>query len=473
MQSISSDSELARSQDHGSPGFRLFKRVLQRLVSGYQAQSRNGPDSSDNHASSGTDGGSVGPPVSSGSPGLGRGQKRQREDTGNSEGEDGDQPNPKRVNRRQPASLGRPRYLACPFWKIDPTKHWACFLKKLTRISYVKQHLTRRHTPDYYCHRCFSIFTDALVYDGHVQDASCVRGPSARLEGISQPQNRLLSRKCNGSVEDQWFAIWDIVFPDDVRPSSVYVDLDQSEDFCLVREYSQRNGLSILVEELRAGGLLLRPDIREEELQQALRRGLDSMFEYFRLGRRPDELPSARRVEISHSRDRNIHRQPASTEGDSGIAVASQLSSSTGQEGEVLPYSGAVEDYPGLEEGFNDAEPTARPSSSNHFRHAGAHLREFHLEIPAAPEIGSDSVGLNLDCPTYNLADRVSAHEFAANTTDMHAELPSSMPEHLFGASRSLPDVTDAFSLESWDRLEYGGEMPDFDDLLRNISLWR
>ncbi|KAK4450896.1 hypothetical protein QBC34DRAFT_276135, partial [Podospora aff. communis PSN243] len=117
-------------------------------------------------------------------------------------------------------------------------------------ISYVKQHLARRHTPDFYCHRCFQVFSNEQAYDSHVLEAVCTRGLSAKLEGITQHQSRQLSRRSGGSVEEQWLAMWKIVFPDDSVPTSIYIDSDQSEDFCLLREFSQERGVEILREEL-------------------------------------------------------------------------------------------------------------------------------------------------------------------------------------------------------------------------------
>jgi hypothetical protein len=80
--------------------------------------------------------------------------------------------------------------------------------------------------------------------------------------------------------------MWSIVFPGRPPPTSIYVDSDQSEDFCLIREFSQRDGVSILREELEANGLLVRQGVSDAAVQEVLRVGMDSMFEYFRLNRR-------------------------------------------------------------------------------------------------------------------------------------------------------------------------------------------
>ena len=260
--------------------------------------------------------------------------RRKQEDNEDDHGHLG-----KKARKSAAGSCQRPRFLACPFWKADPVKHWDCFLKKITTISYVKQHLARRHTPDFYCQRCYKVFSDEQVYDRHVLDASCTRSAYTKLDGITPQQSKQLSRKCAGSVEEQWFAVWRIVFPGDTPPTSIYVDSDQSEDFCLIREFSQRSGATFLREELQAHGLLLRPGVSDEEVQDTLRAGLDSMFEYFRLNR--DSVPTS----SSPARTRRssvqpmLQSTPADINSNSGIAAADTALSDVTQADSAPPWN--------------------------------------------------------------------------------------------------------------------------------------
>ena len=304
MLSLSSDSEEISRRNGSSTGFRVFRGLLRRMVIAFQSGSNLAADQSDAnpniHAT--TSPSSAVTQKSSDSykqPSPSRRLRRKQENNEDDDGHLG-----KKARKSGAKSCQRPRFLACPFWKADPVKHWDCFLKKITTISYVKQHLARRHTPDFYCQRCFQVFSDEQVYDRHVLDASCKRSASAKLEGITHQQSKQLSRKCAGSVEEQWFAVWRIVFPGDTPPTSIYVDSDQSEDFCLIREFSQRSGATFLREELQAHGLLLRPGVSDEEVQDTLRAGLDSMFEYFRLNR--DSVPTS----SSPARTRRSSVQP-------------------------------------------------------------------------------------------------------------------------------------------------------------------
>jgi hypothetical protein len=92
------------------------------------------------------------------SPGSCRKRNRLRKDDDNADEDES--------RRRQTKSL-RPddaalssKLLACPFWKLDPGKHRECFRMKLDRISRVKQHLNRKHAPDFYCEFCLLVSLD-------------------------------------------------------------------------------------------------------------------------------------------------------------------------------------------------------------------------------------------------------------------------------------------------------------------------
>lgn len=247
MLSIQSNSGVLDTLKWKSPGFQFFKRMTRRLLLEYRTGVKQGTNSYGNGArDTQRESNSQGSPRIRPVP-LRSGQqlprKRQRDD--NDDDERG-RPEGKRLKAQQSGrGSRRPYFLACPFWKLDPEKHWECFFKKTTTVSYVKQHLARRHTPAFYCHRCFSIFEAEPIYDQHVLTASCTREATSKLEGISQTQSKQLSRKSRGTLEDQWFAMWDILFPNEPRPLSIYIDSDQSKDFCLMREFSQRRGVSI------------------------------------------------------------------------------------------------------------------------------------------------------------------------------------------------------------------------------------
>ncbi|KAH8885528.1 hypothetical protein GQ53DRAFT_828919 [Thozetella sp. PMI_491] len=220
---------------------------------------------------------------------------------------DGDTEDDWPPTRRQRVDHSRdlgPKHLACPFWKLDPIKHCECFLHKLNTIGYVKQHLARRHTPTFYCQRCYAVFETDKALDRHVINDSCTREDSAELEFasrfVSAKNSRELSRKSKrGLVEEQWFAIWSLLFGERPRPISIYVDMNLSEDFALFREFVQRDGLDALREELEAAGFISKPNISEGELQSNLRRAIDATLEQYLQSRFSIATASRGTLEVS------------------------------------------------------------------------------------------------------------------------------------------------------------------------------
>ncbi|KAH8886097.1 hypothetical protein GQ53DRAFT_348418 [Thozetella sp. PMI_491] len=173
------------------------------------------------------------------------------------------------------------KFLACPFWKRNPTKHRRCFSLALHGISRVKQHLTRTHTLLFFCLRCRGIFPDRNAREVHVmQDKSCVPDPSATLDGILPEQQLELHRKSDHKLSEaqQWFKIWDIVFPGRGQPCSPYIDSQLSEDCSLLRDYCLDNGPDFFSETLESTGMVL---MDEEERSRTLRHIMSETFVAF------------------------------------------------------------------------------------------------------------------------------------------------------------------------------------------------
>ncbi|SCN92905.1 uncharacterized protein FFE2_07509 [Fusarium fujikuroi] len=121
----------------------------------------------------------------------------------------------------------------------------------------------------------------------HALERSCTRGPSAKLEGISQQQKNQLSLKSKGSVEQQWYTLWSILFPDMEPPATIYIYLTQSEDFCRIQEFAQREGVAIMLDELESNGLVVRPDASNPLLRSTVQRAMVSIFRSYSIRREP------------------------------------------------------------------------------------------------------------------------------------------------------------------------------------------
>lgn len=182
-------------------------------------------------------------------------RKRPRDGDENEDAKDGRNPRKKSSKTQGPESAARS--LACPFWKLDPTKHAKCFKRKLSKISYVKQHLQLVHAPEFYCQRCLDVFENEQNLEAHTSalNVACTRDGSKSLNGITYQQRGKLAfkSKVQLSESDRWFVIWDIVFPKNPRPASAYVDQSLSEDLCHFVDFFQAQGRRILSETIQSG----------------------------------------------------------------------------------------------------------------------------------------------------------------------------------------------------------------------------
>ncbi|KAF5550757.1 hypothetical protein FMEXI_3716 [Fusarium mexicanum] len=278
--SVSADSE--GKLDRNSRGYCVFSRVFSRLaILGQNEVTARGESSS-----SSSKGKEVSKGVSASSSGTrdaastrgGRKNRRQVDGNGDESRDKQNEPPKKKGKTSQSRCHERSQFLACPYWKADSKKYWDCFLKKNDTIAHLKQHLTRRHTPKYYCQICYQTFRDFNLFDLHALERSCTRGPSAKLEGISQQQKNQLSLKSKGSVEQQWYTVWSILFPEMEPPATIYIYSTQSEDFCQIQEFAQREGVAIMLEELESNGLVVRPNASNQLLQSTVQRAMVSIF---------------------------------------------------------------------------------------------------------------------------------------------------------------------------------------------------
>ncbi|WYZ41309.1 hypothetical protein EsH8_V_000204 [Colletotrichum jinshuiense] len=183
------------------------------------------------------------------------------------------------------------RMLACPFWKKNPENHRHCYKKVLSKIKYVKSHLYRFHEAPITCPCCGVEFQNEGARDQHLRARRCdvvESGYMANHEGLSRAQMRQVSRRANPkqSEEEQWFAIWDTIFPDDPPPSSAYIDNVLSEDLCNFREFYTSAGTDIILDYLGAHDPeFAHSDRRSVYERVAMDQALDRIYEQWVTGR--------------------------------------------------------------------------------------------------------------------------------------------------------------------------------------------
>ncbi|KAJ2902700.1 hypothetical protein MKZ38_000210 [Zalerion maritima] len=276
-----------------APGVKEFIKSLLEAFDGWQRQ-RGGTKRSYGQAN--------GPGDSSGLPsGLSSNLSQQEffngqqsQDQGGADANDEDGAETQQASKKRKA-LSRPnRTFACPFWKKDARKHRACGKLTLTRVKDVKQHLnrSRAHKP-HYCSCCYETFPTREALDEHSRARSCPLRSPRLVEGLTEQQSRLLQRRVDRrlSDEEQWYCMWDIIFPGIPRPLSPYVDHDLSEDLAEFREFTASDEAAGIFQEYLAshGYQFTAPRAGRERTNAIISGGFDIVYNrWLEVGREQD-----------------------------------------------------------------------------------------------------------------------------------------------------------------------------------------
>lgn len=176
--------------------------------------------------------------------------------------------------------------LACPFYKHDPIQYRRCHSHVLKRNSYVKQHLFRSHMQPIHCDICLSVWPTAEELREHRRAQVCERREYIAPDGITPEQERKLRSRLGGpnkSESDQWFDIYSIIFPDDEKPKSAYLNGELSEDAESLREFMEGRGTNLIMEQLIMSGLIMSENNSSREMegkfQRSVQNALRTMFE--------------------------------------------------------------------------------------------------------------------------------------------------------------------------------------------------
>ncbi|CAH0045193.1 unnamed protein product [Clonostachys solani] len=118
------------------------------------------------------------------------------------------------------------RFLACPYYKMDPHRYSRCWAKyELKRFADVKQHLIRCHkVKEYYCSRCCLVeFEDHDAWELHSQ--SCNEPNTAlRPENFTVDEIEHLAYAPRGATDERkYYWAWETFFFKHPAPESPYV----------------------------------------------------------------------------------------------------------------------------------------------------------------------------------------------------------------------------------------------------------
>ncbi len=205
--------------------------------------------------------------------------KRNRRTLSGEEDDDQERPKAKEVKKEQP-DCQRPRCFAVPILETDSNKHWECILKKMTSISYVKQHLLRRHTLTF----TVTELCDHSWMRGRTMSTSyelrCFRDESVKFEGITHDQSRQCRKRSLEPSRRSGSRCGGSCLPNGSRRRGrFYVDFDRAVDLGLKSaRLAIGDGVGTLRDTLQSSGLLLRSGgLRVRGLERVLGVGLDAV----------------------------------------------------------------------------------------------------------------------------------------------------------------------------------------------------
>ncbi|KAI1462294.1 hypothetical protein F4805DRAFT_410094 [Annulohypoxylon moriforme] len=197
-------------------------------------------------------------------------------------------------------SITPKKWWACLWYKKDSLRYHECSKYKLQRIKDVKQHTWRKHMkPVIYCPVCFELFASPKERDEHVQKKSCSPRERPEFDGISEEQRKELNHNANRGRNDmeQWYYMWNAIFPGACRPQSPYIGNSWEKILPLLRNFWNKSQPEILSEALQV-------PLTGCQLQD-IQRVVDKIFDLFEaepsyLGTIPDVSPEIVPSKIKH-----------------------------------------------------------------------------------------------------------------------------------------------------------------------------
>ncbi|KAI1409282.1 hypothetical protein F5Y13DRAFT_170563 [Hypoxylon sp. FL1857] len=177
-------------------------------------------------------------------------QNSEERDSGD-EGDEGKHPSKKLAVK--PSVEAEPIFWACPFSKWKPLSYRKCYQYVLKDISRVKQHLRRYHERPHYCPVCWEVFREEDEFETHIQGRYCSPRPKVDVEGVSSAQQKQLERRSDKQLSkpEQWYAVYETLFPGQPRPDNPYIESDLSAELISFQRFMATEGLAVVERKAR------------------------------------------------------------------------------------------------------------------------------------------------------------------------------------------------------------------------------
>lgn len=155
-----------------------------------------------------------------------------------------------RKKPKQTDGFAAGRKLACPFFLRDREKHLDCLHFNLKRAKDVKQHIQRKHRSQNFERDALGSDYQRLLTSGATQtDVRLQLGTCSETMSPAQSSKLSMRNSIGQSEEEQWFKMWEILFPDasvTERPSTAYLESDVQEIIKTVRRVWNKKGHAAL-----------------------------------------------------------------------------------------------------------------------------------------------------------------------------------------------------------------------------------
>lgn len=305
--------ELEGSNIDGDVFLKIFKSALDMLfeewLGGIRCQAGDGDNGSSSSSLSSTYPSGQQQPTS----------KRRRIENSENEDRETNPKKPRTTEKQSRKNTPLHKLLACPYFKKDSRHHRACCGFGGKKLSYVKSHIYKKHAIAIYCPVCQQPFESVQSRDDHNRARTCERVESARApDGITSEQRNWLHQRGPRELNEveQWFRIFEFLFPGYQKPHSPYNDTEFSEDLQDFRDYiSQDTAQDVLLERVRENDswtpeleLIFRPDLVH---------GLNQLYWSWAATRNPETA----QIPVSESRSQDPETSHQSTVEHTGHSV--------------------------------------------------------------------------------------------------------------------------------------------------------
>ncbi|SPO03256.1 uncharacterized protein DNG_05938 [Cephalotrichum gorgonifer] len=171
-----------------------------------------------------------------------------------------------------------------------------------------------------HCQICNTSFQTDDQLRQHIRSMTCERRPYTPPDGVTEDQIFQLRSRVNqkNSLEDQWYEVFEIVFPGAAKPASVYLDPELSQDLDEFVNFLTMHGPRIIMDRVNVTGSIGESEAGSQSaaaLTSGLSRALQEVYDQWYRSRAVEEVPSSlpKPLTSGHVEQQSLLRPPTRT----------------------------------------------------------------------------------------------------------------------------------------------------------------